>query len=342
MRSYFSSDNMTATVVGPLEIFQMIDTNGDGVISDTELLLHFLGRGQDDQTIAQLFQSIDANRDGVISRDEWCAGYEKYLALPCPAGGEVVVAGETIVAGETVQPVQPVNVNVTVTHVHMYQQQPPQPTVSIGTPVAPAAPTAGATVCATSCDAANVKASWDLHGRTASDYDYIGLALAGSDSDDYATYEYNRASASAGTVTIAHVDQTRAGSSLVLRYFAQGDKLLCESAPFAAPAAAGGGPLQSRVFVDYFENTAAVFAGFELAGAAPNAYDCIYMTKPGAGADEYDTYAYNEKALAAAGGHHPDPVRVDTAGVEPGRKYVLRYVTQGGQVLGESEPFPFP
>ena len=41
----------------------------------------------------------------MISRDEWCAGYEKYLALP--AGGEVVVAGETIVAGETVQPVQP-------------------------------------------------------------------------------------------------------------------------------------------------------------------------------------------------------------------------------------------
>ena len=48
------------------------------------------------------------------------------------------------------------------------------------------------------------------------------------------------------------------------------------------------------------------------------------------------------QVLAAAGGNIPDPVRVDSSCVEPGRKYVVRYVTQGGQVLGESDAFPFP
>ena len=334
---------MAAHVVGPHEIFEMIDTDRDGVIGDSELLLHLLSRGQDDQSISHLFRELDANRDGVISRDEWCAGYAKYTAAT--SAGEVVVAGEAIVAGETVQPAPPVNVNVTVTHVHVYQQ-PPQPiatpvATAVAMPVAPAAPPAGATICATSVDAARVAASWDLKGRAASDYDYIGLALAGSDSSAYETYEYNCSSASAGQVTIDHTDQTRGGGGLILRYFASGDKLLAESAPFAAPAAAGGGPLQSRVFVDYFSTGEAAFVGFELAGASPNSSDCIYMAKPGSGAADYETYAYNEKALAAAGGHHPDPVRVETAGIEPG-PYVMRYVTHGGQVLGESEPFPFP
>ena len=62
-------------------IFAIIDTNKSGTIESSELLLHLLVAGQEPETIAELFLGLDTDQDGVISKDEWRAGYARFLNL---------------------------------------------------------------------------------------------------------------------------------------------------------------------------------------------------------------------------------------------------------------------
>jgi len=61
------------------QLFAKIDTDGDGRISDHELLVHLLGQGQDDHTISELFRELDLDGSGYIEWNEFEAGYGKMV-----------------------------------------------------------------------------------------------------------------------------------------------------------------------------------------------------------------------------------------------------------------------
>ena len=61
------------------ELFDVIDTDKSGTIDADELLKHFLKIGVDADEISHAFAAIDTNSDGMITRDEWRAGYARYL-----------------------------------------------------------------------------------------------------------------------------------------------------------------------------------------------------------------------------------------------------------------------
>ena len=60
------------------ELFDMIDSNGDGVISNRELRQHLVGTGYSLITIDAIFETLDINRDGEISRAEMREGFARY------------------------------------------------------------------------------------------------------------------------------------------------------------------------------------------------------------------------------------------------------------------------
>lgn len=95
-------------------IFDRIDRDGNGVIESSELLLHLLVAGQDAESISELFAALDADADGVISREEWSAGFERFLGVASsppkrappavdyaePAPAEDAPSGEATAAGD--------------------------------------------------------------------------------------------------------------------------------------------------------------------------------------------------------------------------------------------------
>ena len=62
-------------------IFELVDRDGNGVIQPAELMLHLLISGQEVETVSELFQVLDTDHDGVISRDEWHVGFDRFLRL---------------------------------------------------------------------------------------------------------------------------------------------------------------------------------------------------------------------------------------------------------------------
>ena len=60
-------------------LFDAIDLNRNGTIEDTELLLHLIKEGVDQETIDTLFRALDADDDGHITREEWKRGFGLYL-----------------------------------------------------------------------------------------------------------------------------------------------------------------------------------------------------------------------------------------------------------------------
>ena len=62
-------------------VFEAIDVNHSGTIERDELLTHLLRAGQEADDIAELFAVLDSNDDGVISHTEWVNGFTAYLGL---------------------------------------------------------------------------------------------------------------------------------------------------------------------------------------------------------------------------------------------------------------------
>ena len=61
-------------------LFGRIDFNKNGVIDANELLKHLLEAGVDTDEITRTFAAIDTDGDGMITKEEWRAGYARYLA----------------------------------------------------------------------------------------------------------------------------------------------------------------------------------------------------------------------------------------------------------------------
>ena len=61
-------------------LFVKIDTNESGTIDADELLKHLLEVGVDTDEISRAFAAIDTDGDGAITKEEWTAGYARYLA----------------------------------------------------------------------------------------------------------------------------------------------------------------------------------------------------------------------------------------------------------------------
>ena len=61
-------------------LFVKIDTNKSDTIDANELLKHLLEAGVDTDEISRTFAAIDTDGDGAITREEWTAGYARYLA----------------------------------------------------------------------------------------------------------------------------------------------------------------------------------------------------------------------------------------------------------------------
>ena len=69
-------------------IFDKIDADGDGTISNDELRTHFRERGYTDIAIDKIFATLDVDLDGEISRDELCEAFVKYSALRFASGSQ--------------------------------------------------------------------------------------------------------------------------------------------------------------------------------------------------------------------------------------------------------------
>lgn len=60
------------------ELFDVIDANGDGAISNRELRGHLQGTGYSLTTIDAIFKALDINNDNEVSREELRVGFARY------------------------------------------------------------------------------------------------------------------------------------------------------------------------------------------------------------------------------------------------------------------------
>ena len=68
--------------------FDVVDTNGDGVISPQEFGVYFKIMGIDESATQASFDAIDTNHDGLISRDEFvAAGVDFFTGVDETSGG---------------------------------------------------------------------------------------------------------------------------------------------------------------------------------------------------------------------------------------------------------------
>lgn len=63
------------------ELFDVIDLDGDGKITCSELQGHLRKVGYTEKAVATIFQSLDENQDGDLTREEMQAGFLKYSML---------------------------------------------------------------------------------------------------------------------------------------------------------------------------------------------------------------------------------------------------------------------
>ena len=61
-------------------LFAKIDKDKSGTIDADELLKHLLEAGVEADEISRAFAAIDTDGDGAITKEEWTAGYARYLA----------------------------------------------------------------------------------------------------------------------------------------------------------------------------------------------------------------------------------------------------------------------
>jgi len=67
-------------------VFSVIDVDGDGSITRTELVLHLHKAGYSEDACNMLFEKLDTNQDEVISREELRAGFLNYTPLRSAPG----------------------------------------------------------------------------------------------------------------------------------------------------------------------------------------------------------------------------------------------------------------
>ena len=67
-------------------VFSVIDVDGDGSITRTELVLHLHKAGYSEDACNMLFEKLDTNQDEEISREELRAGFLKYTPLRSAPG----------------------------------------------------------------------------------------------------------------------------------------------------------------------------------------------------------------------------------------------------------------
>ena len=70
------------------EMFDVVDTNGDGVISPREFYDYFKIMGVDESSAQTSFDAIDTDHNGIITRDEFiAAGLDFFTGVDETSGG---------------------------------------------------------------------------------------------------------------------------------------------------------------------------------------------------------------------------------------------------------------
>jgi len=89
-------------------IFDQIDSNGDGAISEVELRHHMVMAGYPfpKATAATIFRTLDRNGDGRVSRTELREGHDSYMAIRAALGHEeelVLTSTQVVDGGEEME-----------------------------------------------------------------------------------------------------------------------------------------------------------------------------------------------------------------------------------------------
>lgn len=62
-------------------VFNVIDVDGNGSISEEELVTHLVSAGYKAEAVAKIFEKLDTDKSGELSRDELRAGFLNYTPL---------------------------------------------------------------------------------------------------------------------------------------------------------------------------------------------------------------------------------------------------------------------
>ena len=73
------SIDLSAAPQHPNTVFQTIDIEQKGAITEEQLMVAMLARGVEAGHLTSLFSQLDQDRDGVISSEEFSSGFEHYL-----------------------------------------------------------------------------------------------------------------------------------------------------------------------------------------------------------------------------------------------------------------------
>jgi Ca2+-binding EF-hand superfamily protein len=86
-----TDDDVDANVIQKIRkdadtIFSVIDTNGDGSISQEEMTVHMTKAGYTEAAVENIFKKLDVNSDGGISKAEFRSGLVRFAALRSAPG----------------------------------------------------------------------------------------------------------------------------------------------------------------------------------------------------------------------------------------------------------------
>ena len=65
-------------------VFACIDTDGNGAITQEELISHLTSSGYKEEAVEKIFSKLDTNKDGALSKEELREGMVNYSASSGP------------------------------------------------------------------------------------------------------------------------------------------------------------------------------------------------------------------------------------------------------------------